>query len=428
MLHANDPTVRALLLQGEFGLERESLRVDRDGFFSQTPHPLPEEPNIVRYFCENQTEINTPVCAGIPQTLDSLATYDRLLRERLARQPRPEYLWPFSSPPYIRGEEDIPIARFSGPQAEKTAYREYLSRRYGRYKMTFSGIHVNFSFGQELLRADFALTGGDSFQEYKDRLYLDLAAKAARTGWVLTALTVASPLLDSSFAERGALGGDVFMGLGSVRCSELGYWNSFTPILDYTSPRAYGASIQRYVDGGLLRAASELYYPVRLKPKGENTLEALKRGISHIELRMFDLNPLAPLGVDGRDVAFAQLLLVWLAAAPEEPFPPAEQVQAAQNFKNAAHYDLRTVNLTAPDGGLYSIEQAGLRVLARMREFYAGFPPQVQQNLDFQEAKLLRPETRYAWQVRSRFSGGFVQKGLAWAKGLGRDTVGACPE
>ncbi len=421
MLHANDPTVRTLLLQGEFGLERESLRVDGDGFFSQTPHPLPEEPNIVRDFCENQTEINTPVCASIAQALDSLGSYDRMLRQRLARQPRPEYLWPFSSPPYIRGEEDIPIAQFFGCQAEKTTYREYLSRRYGRYKMTFSGIHVNFSFGQELLRADFALTGGDNFQGYKDRLYLDLAAKIAKTGWVLTALTAASPLLDSSFAERGELGGDVFTGLGSVRCSEMGYWNSFTPIFDYTSPQTYGASIQRYVDEGLLRAASELYYPVRLKPRGENTLEALKNGVSHIELRMFDLNPLAPFGADERDLAFAQLLLVWLASTPEEPFPPAEQVQAAQNFKNAAHYDLRTVNLTAPNGGLYSIEQAGRRVLARMREFYVGFPLWVQQVLNFQEEKLLRPETRYAWQVRRRFSGGFVQKGLAWAKGRQRE-------
>ncbi|MCD8331284.1 MAG: hypothetical protein LUB63_01955, partial [Oscillospiraceae bacterium] len=83
-------------------------------------------------------------------------------------------------------------------------------------------------------------------------------------------------------------------------------------------------------------------------------------------------------------------------------------------------YDLRTVNLTAPNGGLYSIEQAGRRMLARMREFYADFPLWVQQVLNFQEEKLLRPETRYAWQVRRRFSGGFVQKGLAWAKGRKR--------
>ena len=48
----------------------------------------------------------------------------------------------------------------------------YLSDKYGRYRMTFSGIHVNFSFSEELLRRSFRLDGGDSFQKYKDTLYL----------------------------------------------------------------------------------------------------------------------------------------------------------------------------------------------------------------------------------------------------------------
>ncbi|MBQ9165552.1 MAG: hypothetical protein IJX71_01270, partial [Oscillospiraceae bacterium] len=42
MLHAEHPQVRALLLQGNFGLEKESLRVDEEGFMSHTSHPFPD--------------------------------------------------------------------------------------------------------------------------------------------------------------------------------------------------------------------------------------------------------------------------------------------------------------------------------------------------------------------------------------------------
>lgn len=64
---------------------------------------------------------------------------------------------------------------------------------------------------------------------------------------------------------------------------------------------------------------------------------------------MFDLNPLTEAGVDERDIVFAQLLPVWLAALPKRPFTKKDQVQAVQNFKNAAHYDLKTVKIVDPD-------------------------------------------------------------------------------
>ena len=63
-----------------------------------------------------------------------------------------ERLWVLGNPPYIENEKDIPVALFEGENVSKTAYRDYLSDKYGRYKMTFSGIHVNFSFSEELLQ------------------------------------------------------------------------------------------------------------------------------------------------------------------------------------------------------------------------------------------------------------------------------------
>ena len=131
MLHANQPQVRKLLLTGNFGLERESLRVDEEGFLSHSKHPFPNDDHIVRDFCENQTEINTSVVHSAAEAVQELVNYDRQIQKVLKGLPQREYLWPFSNPPYIRNEADIPVARFFGEQAGKTEYREYLSDRYG---------------------------------------------------------------------------------------------------------------------------------------------------------------------------------------------------------------------------------------------------------------------------------------------------------
>jgi glutamate--cysteine ligase len=386
---------------------------------AHTPHPFSQEERyIVRDFCENQTEINTPVTAGPHEAVVALRDYDRLIRRTLQALPEQEYLWPFSNPPYLRNEEDVPVAQFQGAQASKTVYRNYLSDRYGRYKMTFSGIHFNYSFDEALLRADFALSGETDFGAYRDRLYVELAEKAAAYGWIITAVTAASPLMDSSYVEKGSHGGALFHGMASVRCSELGYWNDFTPILDYTDVSHYADSIQRYVDQGMIRYPSELYYPIRLKPPGENNLDNLRQqGVNHIELRMLDLNPLAPGGIEEKDVHFAQLLLVWLASLPRLHLTAKDQVEVIRNFKNAAHYDLKTAKITLlPTGESLPGVEAAQRVLGQMADFYADAPAAVHQTLDFQQAKFQDAELRYAWRIRKGYDGDFVGKGLALAK------------
>lgn len=422
MLHIENDNVKKHILEGNFGLEKESLRVLENGAFSHTPHPFPEDGHIVKDFCENQTEINTAVHNSPEGAVKELKYHNERIYKKLQSLPAREYLWMFSNPPYIENERDIPVAVFGGAQASKSAYRDYLSEKYGRYKMAFSGIHVNFSFSDALLRADYELgKRSDNFRYYKDRLYLDLAEKMALYGWILVAATAASPVLDSSFVEKGIYDRDVFSGMASVRCSEMGYWNEFTPILHYENIDAYAKSIRNYVDKGLLKAPSELYYPIRLKPKGENSLERLQSlGVDHIELRMFDLNPLAESGVDERDILFAQLLMVWLASTPEGGFSQKDQIHAVQNFKNAARYDLKTVKIMTPEGESHSAAHAALTVIQQMRDFYGGMGldvgPDVKTALDYQYDKFVDAGNRYAWKIRKQFSDGFVKKALAYAK------------
>lgn len=417
MLHIGDECVKKHILDGCFGLEKEGLRVLENGMLSHTLHPFPDDEHIVKDFCENQTEINTGVHYSIRGAVEELQFHSRRIYRKLQQLPEREYLWPFSNPPYIENERDIPVAFFGGESVSKKAYRDYLSDKYGRYKMTFSGIHVNFSFAEELLKADFKLHKTDNYMEYKNRLYLKLAKQMAAYGWILVALTAASPVMDSSFVEKGIYNKDVFTGMASVRCSEMGYWNEFAPAFNYDDIDSYVDSIQRYVDIGLLKAASELYFPIRLKPKGENNLDTLReRGVDHIELRMFDLNPLAEAGIEERDILFAQLLMIWLAASDAKPFTQMEQIQAVQNFKNAAHYDLKTVRIHISEEENCSAPEAARRVIAEMKTFYQNLDLDVQDVLDFEYEKFADAENRYAWKIREQFQESYVVKALALAK------------
>ena len=77
--------------------------------------------------------------------------------------------------------------------------------------MTLSGIHVNFSFDDDLIEAAFgAQNQFTTAQAYRNQLYVELAEKAAAYGWLITAVTAASPLVDQSFWEKGHGNSDEF--------------------------------------------------------------------------------------------------------------------------------------------------------------------------------------------------------------------------
>ena len=430
MLHTEDKKVRELLFSGNMGLERESLRIMPNGSFSHTYHPFSEEESHIVYdFCENQTEVNTSVGGSPEEAWNYLRGHVRYIQRTLSEMDEPELLWPFSNPPYIKNEADIPIARHVESAGYREGYREFLADRYGRYKMALCGIHVNFSFAEDLLKADFAASGQTDYSEYKNDLYVVLAERAAAYGWIITALTAASPVFDGSYIEKGRSGTSYFNGMASTRCSELGYWNYFAPVLDYTDIRKYADSIRKYVDEGMISTTTELYYPIRLKPTGKNNLKRLHdEGVSHIELRMVDLNPYDEAGVSLYDLKFIHFFLIWLIGSDRQSFHKKDQVQAVQNFKNAAHYDLKTVKIVIPTGEAYSADEAGRHVIGFMRDFYRDLSgkykgegleesfDQVFEILDFEEAKFIDPERRYAWRVRKEFEEDYVKKGLAHAQ------------
>ena len=268
-----------------------------------------------------------------------------------------ELMWPFSNPPYVLGEKDIPIASYEGVLRGKELYREYLAGKYGKRKMLFSGIHFNFSFSEKILEEGYRNSTFVSLQEYKNQIYLELAKKVTKCSWLIVYLTAASPVMDGSFFHDEDLGKVVLKNLASPRCSKIGYWNDFDPLLDYENLQSYVKSIESYVAQGQLKEAAELYYPVRLKPKGENTLERLK---NYAE--------------DG----------IWIETGWNSAMP---------------------------------VKQAALHVLASMKRFFKRIgKEELMEIIYFQEQKIFSPNNRYAVQIKSMFEKDYVKREIELAE------------
>lgn len=419
-----NPKIQKHMLEGYFGLEKESLRVTPQGFLAHTPHPFADNPNMERDFCENQTELITNVTDSPEAVWKELASLQKkAVATLLNLKTGKELLWPFSNPPYVLGEKDIPIASYQGELHGKELYREYLASKYGKRKMLFSGIHFNFSFSNALLEEGYAESSLDTIREYKDSIYLELAKKVTRYSWLIVYLTAASSVMDGSFFRDEERGRIVLKNLASPRCSKIGYWNDFVPLLKYDTLQSYVESIESYVEQGQLKEAAELYYPVRLKPAGENTLEHLKNtGVNHIELRMLDLNPLEPVGIRKDDLLFIHYFILYLMSLEDGEFLPFEQTMAVRNEKSASKYEEQSIWIETGWNSCFPVRHAALQVLSAMNHFYGKFENKnALFAIRFQEQKIYCPEKRYAVQVRTLFREDYVKRGIAQAEKLAQE-------
>lgn len=324
-----------LLLQSEWGLEKESQRIDADGKLALSPHPAAfgdklTHPRITTDFAESQLELITPPLCGTREALASLAAIHDEVDAGLGG----ELLWPLSMPPVLPPEEAIPIARY-GPSPEgraREAYREDLAARYGKKMQMICGLHVNFSYGTDLL----ALVGelrhpGKTREEQRDALYFAAARNFLRYRWLLIYLFGASPTADptydpvvnrelevieahcpacSSLVERYGRHAT------SLRVSRYGYANSFRKpaMVSFNSRADYVASFKRLLESEL-RTESEWYSPIRLKSdaaKGESQLAAMERcGVKYMEVRLLDLDPYERIGISAEQLDFLHLYLLF---------------------------------------------------------------------------------------------------------------------
>ena len=395
LFYLDNEIINEQIKQAEFGIERESLRVNSDGTLAQTSHPFGEHKNIDRDFCENQIEIIGDVFTDPQKLNDQLIDLQKYINTKLRENG--ELLWPFSNPPKISGENEIPVAEYKGSLQSKSVYRKYLAQKYGKIKMLFSGIHLNFSFTDRLLKTAFEQSKEKDFISFRNDIYLRLATRLTEYAWLVVYLTAASPVSDGTV-------GTVSNVYSSIRCSDKGYWNHFVPLFDYSDLNSYVGSIQNYIDNGNLRSVSELYYPVRLKPRGANSLETLaEKGINHLELRVLDVNPLSPTGIFVEDIRFIHLLMLYLVSLPEKVFTDTDQIKAIKNIKQAAVFDNE------------EIRQRAKLILADIQRFTSKHFPEYIGVINYQLEKT-KPGNSYAEIVSERFGHAYMEKGLELAK------------
>ena len=141
------------ILKGNYGIERETLRVDNDGKLAMTLHSeeFGDKANnsyITTDFSESQIEVITPAFDNIEETYN----FTRALYDIAAMEIGDEYLWPQSMPCIIPEDEKIPVAKYSEDNKASEEYRENLLKKYGGKKQLISGIHYNFSFDENIIK------------------------------------------------------------------------------------------------------------------------------------------------------------------------------------------------------------------------------------------------------------------------------------
>ena len=360
----------SLLEQCLHGIERECLRVTGEGRLAQTPHPeelgsaLTNE-QITTDYSESLLEFITP---ALPDPADTLASLDSIHRFAYSKLGN-EYLWSPSMPCPLPAEEDIPIAYYgtSNIGQLKYVYRKGLALRYGKTMQCIAGIHYNFSLPEALwpvLKQAEGFVGSD--RDYQSSAYIALIRNFRRYSWLLMYLFGASPALDAGFLRGRSHQLEQFDAdtlylpyATSLRMSDLGYQsnaqagltpcyndlNSYTDSLRkaVATPYAPYVEIGTHQDGewvqlntNILQIENEYYSnirPKRVTYTGERPIQALvSRGVQYVEVRLLDINPFLPVGIDLPQARFLDAFLLYCALQESPQFDGAECGSCSSNF------------------------------------------------------------------------------------------------
>jgi glutamate--cysteine ligase len=359
-----------LVAKGPRGLERESIRVYPDGAIAQTPHPhglgsALTNPHVTTDYAEALAELVTPTFTDNAALLEYLTDLHQFVYSQMGD----ELLWATSMPCALRGDSDVPIARYgSSHQGRvKSIYRHGLLIRYGGVMQAISGVHFNYSLPQPFwpLYAEVCQSRV-SDQDFVSSSYFDMLRNYRRHGWIVSYLFGASPALCRSFMqgrkddELEALGKDTLIGpyATSLRMSDIGYRNrgktevpvSVNRLDEYlrdlrravTQPHppfaALGVKVDgeyRQLSGNLLQIENEYYSYVRPKRTlraGERTIHALARGgVEYVEVRALDNSTFNPVGVNLRKLYFLEAFVQLLMFKASDPIDTNEEEAIDRN-------------------------------------------------------------------------------------------------
>ncbi|MCB1649000.1 MAG: glutamate--cysteine ligase [Pseudomonadales bacterium] len=331
------------------GIEKESLRVTHQGYLAQTPHPsclgsTLTHPHITTDYSEALLELITPVSTSIEGTLSFLHDLHTYTYSVL---PQGERLWVSSMPCLVESDEQIPLARYGSSNIGrlKTLYREGLGHRYGRAMQTIAGIHYNFSMPEEFWPQYHEIRQSPlDLPSFQTQQYLALIRNFHRHSWLLPYLFGASPAVSKCFTQGRAHELEEFDSrtlykpfATALRMGNLGYkseaqqslfvcYNDLSNYLDslqqalstpYPPYQKIGLKKDEHylqINTNLLQLENEFYgtiRPKRVGQSGERPLNLLREsGIQYIEVRILDLNPYLPVGLDAEQMRFLDAFLL----------------------------------------------------------------------------------------------------------------------
>ena len=366
------------IFETKMGLEKESLRVAKDGLLAQTPHPEKwgaalTHPYFTTDYSESMPELITPPFTNIKDALDFLQDLHHFAYQKLGS----ERLWATSMPCVVSGETSIPLAKYGRSNAGlmKTAYRRGLGHRYGRTMQVISGVHVNFSFSDIFWHSLKEMEGGKgSTQAYIDSKYFAMLRNLQRIGWLIPYLFGASPSVCESFLSGHDIGNleafDEYTYYEpyatSLRMGDIGYQNNKENELgfkaNYDNVDSYIESLEsairtpsdeykkipvidkgkyQQLNANMLQIENEYYSTVRPKQipaRNERPTQALKkRGVAYVELRSVDVNVFTPVGVDKSQLNFIKVLMFWTALIDSPNITTQEQKEIDDNELLVAH-------------------------------------------------------------------------------------------
>lgn len=357
------------LAGGLKGIEKESLRVDMNGYLSQQPHPMGlgsalTNSFITTDFSEALLEFVTPAYASTWEAQKFLCDVHQFTYDRLDD----ELLWAASMPCRIPQDDDIPLARYgdSNVGQMKTIYRRGLGYRYGRHMQTIAGVHFNYSLPEAFWPTYQNMVGDHADeQDFRSDQYLGLIRNFRRFGWLVLYLFGASPAMCKSFGRDAVI--DMpslnpetwYQPFGtSLRMSDLGYSNQNQSRIDISlndlgsyirdlhaamqNPEPDYAKIGVKVDGkyrqlsaNSLQIENEYYSPIRPKRvahSGEKPTAALRRGgIEYVEIRSLDINIDDPAGVNQNTMRFIEAFLIYCMVEESLPLDDRALAEAKRN-------------------------------------------------------------------------------------------------
>lgn len=223
-----------ILAFGKVGIEKESLRVSQSAI-SRKQHqknlgsPLCHK-FITTDFSEALLELITPPLIDKKIGLNFLENIHHFVSHKI----EDEIIWPFSMPPFIHSDAEVPIAFYGSSNLGlfKTTYRNGLSHRYGRTMQAISGIHFNYSLPEKIWKSSLFTKEKTDSKKLRSSIYFRTLRNLHRMNWLILYLFGASPIVAKNFLSDKYTG---FQKLDShayylpyatsLRMSDLGYQN-----------------------------------------------------------------------------------------------------------------------------------------------------------------------------------------------------------